>query len=110
MILHSFNLLMTASSARRADFIATPLPEVPREVRAHGKGFPHQSEEERKGDMDVPDEGESIAKTPRFAANDPNAAPEMGGSKCAFCLDTLPPPLQLLPRRLRRCHAGHAVE
>lgn len=71
-----------------ADFIATPLPEVPADVRADPKhSFPHQTDAERRADMDVADEGESIPKMPGYIPHhDPNATADLNTPKCSIPL------------------------
>lgn len=64
-----------------ADFIDTPLPSVSEEAMKDPKKWPHQDDKERRHDLDVPDEGEAISKTPGFKPHtDPNATPDFGAA------------------------------
>lgn len=50
------------------------------EARKDPKGkWPHQDDKERREDLDVPDEGEAMMKTPGYTPHtDPTATPELG--------------------------------
>ena len=50
------------------------------EARSGKKSWPHQGDKELREDLDIPDEGETISKTPGYKPHtDPKATPDLSG-------------------------------
>ena len=57
------------------------------DVRKDPKHFPHQTDAERRADLDIADEGEGIPKVPGYIPHDdPKATPDLNLTKCALLL------------------------